>query len=65
MLAQLTNSGSNSNTMAAGIEQMFLQGDESVDWDLFVNQMQCYAPKLVVTVKEVLRPSTLQLVTQN
>lgn len=55
MLAQTTNSGSNNPTMAAEMEKMFGEAEQSVEWNSGSNQIKCYAHKLAVTVKDGLK----------
>lgn len=55
MLAQTTDSGSTNNTMAQEMEEMFLQSDDKVQWDLAKNHVWCYAHKLGLVVKHGLK----------
>lgn len=55
MLAQTTDSASSNATMANELSSMFLEAEQSVEWDVYANQIKCYTHKVGLLVNTGLK----------
>lgn len=55
MLAQTTDLASSNATMANELSSMFLEAEQSVEWDVYANQIKCYTHKVGLLVNTGLK----------